>query len=317
MLNVLDPPAHTQLRSVVRPCFMPRHVRALEPIARETVDALLDDAIERGGIDAVSELGGLLSAKMASLAIGLPVEDAPMLVELVQRFFTHDPGREGMTTAGLAALGELTEYCLDRIREARRDPGDQPTALHAIARFAPEGRLFSDEDAASHVTMLVIGGTETFPKTLANGLLRLWQHRDQRKLLIDDPSRIPAAYDEILRFDMPTQFLCRTLVEDYELRGEKMAAGQAVMLLYASANRDELEFDEPDRFDVLRRPQRILSFGAGTHACLGTHVARMEGRVCFERILARVPDYEIVEREAVRLQTEFVQGFASLPIRLS
>jgi cytochrome P450 len=126
---------------------------------------------------------------------------------------------------------------------------------------------------------------------------------------------VPDAYDEILRYDMPTQFLGRTLRRDVELHGRRLRAGQAVIFLYASANRDPREFSDPDRFDVARRPARILSFGAGAHQCLGTHVARMEGRVCLEEILARFPDYELDLARAVRLRTEFVQGFASLPVR--
>jgi cytochrome P450 len=125
---------------------------------------------------------------------------------------------------------------------------------------------------------------------------------------------VPDAYSEILRYDMPTQFLCRTLTGDVEMHGRKLKEGQGVLFLYASANRDEREFDDPDTFDVRRAPQRILSFGAGTHACLGTHPARMEGKVTLQTILARMPDYEIDLDRAERLETEFVQGYASLPI---
>jgi cytochrome P450 len=113
---------------------------------------------------------------------------------------------------------------------------------------------------------------------------------------------------------MPTQFLCRTLREDVTLHGRTLRRGQGVMFLYASANRDEAEFERPDVFDVARRPVRILSFGAGTHACLGLHVAKMEGRVCFEELLATLPDYEVDLARVERLRTEFVQGFAKLPI---
>jgi cytochrome P450 len=177
------------------------------------------------------------------------------------------------------------------------------------------GRRLSDEEIGSHLSMLIIGGSETFPKTFANGVFRLAQHPDQRARLAASPELIPAAYDEILRYDMPTQFLCRTLTDDVEVRGETLRKGQAVMFLYPSANRDAEEFDDPDRFDVGRKPRRILTFGAGTHACLGFHVARMEGKVCFEELLAQFPEYEVLPDQAERLRTEFVQGFASLPIR--
>jgi cytochrome P450 len=243
------------------------------------------------------------------------VEDGDYLTGLVARFFHHDPERGGMTSEGIAALVELNAYCVDRVRERRKGPGDGPQALDALVRFERDGRPFGDEEAGSHTSMLVIGGSETFPKTFANGVLRLWQHRDQRAALARDPSLVPDAYNEILRYDMPTQFLCRTLREDVALHGCTLREGQGVLFLYASANRDEREFPDPDRFDVRRRAARMLSFGAGTHACLGTHVARLEGRVTFETLLARMPDYEVDLDRAVRLRTEFVQGFASLPIR--
>jgi cytochrome P450 len=165
--------------------------------------------------------------------------------------------------------------------------------------------------------MLIIGGSETFPKTFANGVYRLWQHPDQRARLVREPGRIPDAYEEILRFDMPTQFLCRTLVKDVSLHGQTLRTGQGVMFLYASANHDEREFENPDVFDIDRKPTRILSFGAGTHACLGLHVAKMEGKVCFEELLAAAPEYEVDEGSASRLRTEFVQGFEKLPIRFT
>jgi hypothetical protein len=115
---------------------------------------------------------------------------------------------------------------------------------------------------------------------------------------------------------MPTQFLGRTLTEDVLLRGQTLRAGHAALFLYPSANRDDREFDDPDLFDIDRRPARILTFGAGTHACLGLHVAKMEGRVCLEEILGTWPEYEVDLEGAERLRTEFVQGFASLPIRI-
>ena len=314
MLNTMDPPAHTRLRAAIRECFLPKHVKQLEPAVRSMFEGLVDGVLERGRCDVVQDLGGPLSVRVACLAIGIPLADAPSLNGLVTRFFHHDPATGGMTADGLAALQELTDYCLAAIRERRRRPQPGPEALNALAAFESEGRRFTDEEAASHATMLVIGGSETFPKTLANGVLRLFEHPDQRARLAAGPAGIPAAYDEIVRYDMPTRFLCRTLVRDVALHGQVMREGQGVMLLYPSANRDEREFRDPDAFDVARRPPRILSFGAGTHACLGTHVARLEGRVTLDTLLARMPEYAVDLAGAKRLRTEFVQGFAELPI---
>lgn len=316
MINLMDPPEHTKLRGALRGAFLPSPVRALEPTARKLAVQLLDVARDRGGFDAVQEFGARISVTMTCLALGLPVEDGPHLTSLVQRFFHHDPDSGGIAADGIAALGELTVYCGDMVRARRRATADSRTALDALLRFEQDGQRLADDAAASHLSMLVIGGSETFPKVLANGLVRLAEHKDQRARLVADPSLVPDAFDEILRYDMPTQLLGRTLRCDVALHGETMRAGQAVVFLYASANRDPREFHDPDRFDVARRPARILSFGAGAHQCLGRHVARMEGRVCFEEILARFPDYELDLDRAVRLHTEFVQGFSSLPVRV-
>jgi cytochrome P450 len=135
-----------------------------------------------------------------------------------------------------------------------------------------------------------------------------------RARCVADPALIPGAYEETLRYDMPTQFLGRTLLGDGEQHGRTMKQGQPVLFLFPSANHDDREFEDPDRFDIDRRPERILSFGAGTHACLGLHVAKMEGRVCLEEILGTWPEYQVDLENAERLRTEFVQGFASMPI---
>jgi cytochrome P450 len=290
-------------------------VRALEPSARKLASELLDGVAERAEFDAVGDFAARLSVSVACLAIGLPVEDGPMLTGWVQSFFHHDPDRGGMTREGMAALERLTRYSQDQVAARRRRPVDSPRALDALVRFELDGRRFSDADAASHVSMLVIGGSETFPKVLASCLLRLWQLPDQRAWLAEHPSGIPDAWSEVLRYDMPTQFLGRTLLRDVRLHGEHLRAGQAVIFLYPSANRDPREFPDPDRLDIRRRAPRMLSFGAGHHQCLGTHVARMEGKVCLELLLSRFPRYEVDLARAVRLRTEFVQGFASLPVR--
>lgn len=316
MLNVMDPPEHTRLRAVIRKCFLPRHLRGLQPLVKQTFDGLLDEVVDQGSCDVVQDLGARLSVQVACLAIGIAPEEGPTLNAMVKRFFAHDPDTGGMTPDGLQALADLTAFCEDLIRRRRRQPGDGPEAADALIRFRDaEGRGFPDEVAASHVTMLVIGGSETFPKTLANGILRLYEHPDQRRALAQGRIETPAAYEEILRYDMPTQFLCRTLKRDVTLHEQQMREGQAVMFLYASANHDDREFERPEEFDIERRFLRHLSFSAGTHACLGTHVARMEGRITLDGILSRMPEYEVDLGGAVRLRTEFVQGFSRLPIR--
>jgi cytochrome P450 len=314
MLNSLDPPAHSVLRAAVRPRFLPRALRESEAAIRAMIDELLAPLLAAGGGDVVAELGSRLSTRVACLAIGLPITDGDALHRLVGRFFTHDPEQQGISADGWAAMLELNDYCLARVREERRAPSGGREALPALCAAELDGRRLADEEAASHVSELVVGGSVTFPKVLANGLVRLAEHPDQRTRLTREPSALGDAFDEIVRFDMPTQFLCRTVTKPLTLHGQRLTPGQGVLMLYPSANRDEREFASPDVFDVARRPARIASFGAGQHACLGQHVAKLEGRLCLEAILARVPHYAVDLAGAERHHTEFVQGFAKLPI---
>jgi cytochrome P450 len=161
-----------------------------------------------------------------------------------------------------------------------------------------------------------VGGTDTFPKVFANLAVRLFQHPDARARVVANPELAPDAFTEGLRVDMPTQFLGRTLTRDVEFHGTTLHEGQVVIFLYASANRDEREFEDPDRFDLDRRPPRTLGFGHGTHSCLGIHVARAEGLIGLGELLARAPEYELDLSRAEKHRTEFVQGYAHLPVKL-
>jgi hypothetical protein len=200
-------------------------------------------------------------------------------------------------------------------RRAEGTAGAHP--LDALIEFEQDGRRLDDAEIASHMSLLLIGGSETFPKVFANLARRLAEHPDQRARVTADLSLAPDAVVEALRYDMPTQLLGRSISRDVELHGEKLRAGEVIFFLYASANRDEREFDDPDTFDIARRPRRILSFGHGTHACLGQHVAKAEARIALEELLARAPEYAVDLAGAVRLRTEFVQGFSRLPVRFA
>jgi cytochrome P450 len=314
MLNLMDPPEHTKLRSAVRPRFSRQAMRGMEPTIRGIVSECLDKALPRGRCDVMADLASVVSVKVACMAVGIPIEDGDFLNDLVWRFFGREPGVDGMTEDGLAAAQELNAYFVDLVRARERSGNDDDDVVNAFRRFELGGRRFDEQEIGSHLSMLIIGGSETFPKTFANAINRLEEHPEQRARCERSPELIPDAYLEALRFDMPTQFLCRTLLEDVELHGQTLRKGSGVCFLYASANHDDREFENPDVFDIDRHPERILSFGAGTHACLGLFVAKLEGKVCLEETLRRIPSYRVDREAAVRLRTEFVQGFGALPI---
>jgi len=315
MLNLMDPPQHTKLRSQVRKHFAPAAIRKLEPTIREIVTGCLDEAAAKGELDVMGGLSSQVSVKVACMVVGIPLEDGDLLNDLVWRFFKREPGIEGMTPDGLEAMNELFAYFTELSKRRKQSGSRADDVVNLLNEIEIDGEKLDDFAIASHLSMFIIGGSETFPKVFANAMRWLGAHPDQRAELVADPALIPNAFQEVLRYDMPTQFLCRMVVKDLELRGQKIRAGQPVLFLYPSANRDEEEFADPDRFDIHREIPRLLSFGHGTHACIGLHVAKLEGRICLEETLRRIPEYEVDWDGAERLVTDFVQGFAKLPIR--
>ena len=313
MLNMMDPPDHTKLRKELRAFFMPGRARQLEPWIRALASDCLDARRDAGQLDVVDDLGAQVATKVACEVNGFPKEDGDLLTDLVRRFFKREPGVAGMTEDGLAAMNELFGYFV-QLTQKRRQTGGELDVVKLLTEIELGGQKLDDMTIASHLSMLIIGGAETFPKVFANLIRRMGEYPDQRAECAADPGLIPEAFIEGLRYDMPTQFLCRVVTKAHELHGQKLEPGQPILFLYPSANRDPREFDDPDSFDIHRRPPRILSFGHGTHSCIGLHFAKMEGKVCLEEMLKRMPEFEVQMDRADRLVTDFVQGYAHLPI---
>jgi cytochrome P450 len=314
MLNLMDPPQHSKLRSQIRKFFQPGYVKSLEPTIQKIVTEAFEPIRDRGGCDLYGDVATSISVQVACLANGFPMEDADLLNALVWRFFGREEGVEGMTQDGVDAMMEMGGYFAKLVAERRKNPTPGGSPIDVLLEVEIDGQKFSDEEAGSHLTLFLIGGAETFPKVFSSAIYLLHKHPDQRAECAKDPSLIPDAFNETLRYDMPTQFLMRTLVNDVELHGVTMRAGCPVMFLYPSANRDKREFDNADAFDIKRRPPRILSFGHGIHACIGLHYARLEGRLCLEWMLENLPEYSVEEEKLQRIRTEFVQGWEQMPV---
>jgi cytochrome P450 len=315
-LNHMDPPQHTELRTRLAPFFMPNRVRGLAERMRCFVTECIDGFADRGEADVVGELAQIVAIRVGCLVVGFPEADADRLVSLVKRFMAREEGLQGLTADGIAAFEEMCGF-LGEIAKARGSPAGEPrNPIDAFLRMAEDGLVPRDE-VGQHLALLLIGATETFPKALANAVVLLARHPDQRRELVSDPSLIPRGLRECLRCGMPTQYLLRVVARPVELHGRKLCPGQPVLLMYASGNRDDREFDEPDRFDIHRLSPRILTFGHGTHRCLGAFVAEMEGRLILEEMLRRVPEYEVDEAAGRRDVTDFLQGYSALPIRFA
>ncbi len=315
-LNHVDPPQHTELRGDLWRFFTPRAVAVFEERLRTLTRERLEALRPAGGFDVMGDLAFPVSSRMACIMVGFPEEDADELVELVRRFFRREDDVKGMTEDGMAAYEEMNAYLQDltRRRLASGDLSHSPVDT-LIGRETLDGERPSVEVRGSHLMLMLLGSTETFPKTFANTLYRLAEHPDQRAEVVADLALVPHAYEEALRYDAPTQFLCRTTLCDVEIAGVSIREGRPLMMLFPSGNRDDREFADPDVFDIHRRAQRTLTFGSGIHRCMGVHFAKLEGRVLLEEMLQAYPDYEVDASGVDQERTEFVRGFSKLPIR--
>jgi cytochrome P450 len=312
-LASMDGKRHSAHRGLISPTFKPGAVKGLEPQIRRFADEAADAVLARGEFDVVQDYAARIAIRTVCMIGGFPEEDADQLLGWVNPIFEREPGLRGMPEAGHLAAREMYLYFLDLIKQHQASPDETSGLLHLLLTTDLEGGL-QPLDMAAYCTLLLIGGTDTFPKSFANTVLRLYEQPDQGARVRANPDLIPDAFHESLRFRTPTQMLGRTLLRDVEIHDQTLREGQKVMFLFASANRDEREFPNPDVFDIERRPPRFLAFGCGPHLCLGMHVARLEARLGLEALFARIGEFEIDLDRAEALRTEFVQGFKSLPL---
>jgi cytochrome P450 len=315
-LSAMDSPMHTRLRTAVNRDFLPRATRALESTAREMARRYVEEGVERGEFDAITDYAMRLSVRIACIILGIPLADADALLDGVNRFFDRKEGVQGPSEVASAATDELRAYFRAWVADRRKQGSQQDDLLGRLLSFEFEGEKVDDETVVTNLQLMVVGGTETLPKVVGGAVRQLAKHPDQRAQLVADPGLIPDAFWEALRYDMPTSLLGRSALAPLTLHGRTIEAGQKLMFIWPSANRDEREFEEPERFDVGRRAPRILSFGQSTHRCLGHNIARMEGRILLEELLAHAPDYEVIEDGVVMLRSEFFRGLGALPIRV-
>jgi cytochrome P450 len=311
----MDPPRHTRMRALVSRGFTPRRVSALEPrvraIAREHLDALAG----RERCEFIADFAGRLPMDVISELLGVPRADRAELRTWADLVVHRDEGsRDLPASAGQAAL-RLLHYFTQMLEETKHAPGDDLTG--ALIRAEIDGDRLSDREIIGFLFLMIIAGNETTTKLLGNAAYWLWRNPEQRAQVRADPTLIPRWIEETLRYDNSTQALARLVTEDHELHGEKLLAGDKVVLLVGSANRDERAWDQPDRFDLQRNTTASLAFGQGTHFCLGAALARLEGRVAMEEFHARYPGYELDPAGATRIHSVNVRGFARLPMRLA
>ena len=318
VFTMLDMPRQRDYRRVLSPAYGKRRIARLEDMVRDKARGILAPLVERGHFDVYRDYANPLATRVIANLIGLDEDEALVLREGVERFFAREPHQKRSTEAQRELLGTLIAR-LAEIAGERAAAGDVERDDHLSAWLTAEveGRRMSPLEVGINAYNMLVTGAEVVPLSVANAAYYLWQHPDQRKTLVQDPSLVPHAFAEALRYDQPTNLLGRFVKRDVTIRGKQLRAGQGCMFLWASANRDEAEFDRADVFDVSRRPRRSLSYGHGIHKCIGEHLGNLEGRILLEELLAAAPGYEIESEGVGRAYSEFLHGYNRMPLRVS
>ncbi|WP_437675056.1 cytochrome P450 [Sorangium sp. So ce131] len=313
VMIMMDPPRHGRFRALVNKGFTPRVIQRLEGRVRELVNSLIDDALARGGCDFASDIAGELPLSVILEMLGVPREDQGQMLDWTTRFFGASDPEYGVTPDELkAVLHNMNAYAHKLAEQRRNAPRDDMLSLLMAAEV--DGERLSYTEFGGFFNLLLTAGHDTTKNLLSNGMLTLLEHPDQRRRLLEDPALLPTAIEEMLRFTPPVYYFRRSAVRDTEIGGQRIAAGDKVVLWYVSANRDEEVFSDPQTFDVGRTPNEHLSFGVGPHVCLGLALARLEARVAFEELLRRLPEMELAG-PVVRLRSNWVSGVKSMPVR--
>ena len=314
----MDDPRHARLRRIVSRAFTPRVIDRVESDVTALAAAIVDDLVERGPCDFVTEVAMQLPLRIICSMMGVPdsescsVIDATDLISAVGDPDYVGPAGEDRSTVMVEKVSHLHDLMHRLAAERRARPaGDLITTLVSAE---VGGEALTDQELAKFFVLLVVAGNETTRNAIAHGLALLTEHPDQRALLLEDlEGRLPGAVEEIVRYATPVTWMRRNLTRDTELLGHTYRAGDRVILYYNSANRDEAVFTDPYAFDITRSPNPHLGFGGpGPHFCLGAHLARREITVMLRELLTRVPRIHTTA-EPVRQRTSFVNGITSLP----
>jgi hypothetical protein len=313
MMILMDPPGHDDLRTLVNRGFTPRRIAQLEPRIRAIATDLIDRFVEKGSCDLWADLAAPLPTTVIAELLGVPKEDHEMFkaksTAMVAAAGPVSSGAGGYE--GASAAHELAAYLAGVFEAKRRRPGDD--LMSGLLAAELDGRKLTPGELVGFAVLLLVAGNETTTNLICNAAVQLDRHPDQHARLVKDPALVPVAVEEFLRFDPPVQGLERFMAEDVDFLGERLRRGERVYLMLASANRDERAIPDPDRFDVARSPNRHLSFGFGTHFCLGASLARLEARVVWEEILARFPEFRVAG-PTERLHSGVIRGLLKVPL---
>ncbi len=303
-----DPPQHTKYRRLLSPQFVPREIQQLEPEVRRIVRGLIDQVAPRGRCDFHEEIATPLPSELFLALMGLPTEDLPLFLRWRDESIRPpaEPGDfEGAQRIRARVAGEISEYFRGLIARCRQAPPGG--LLSRIVHSTIDGEPLSETELLGIAHLMLLGGLDTVTATLDCMVTFLASHPEHRQQLVVDPSIIPAAVEELLRWLTPVMVIPRSIKEDVEIGGVRLQAGDGVMLAIGAANDDESEFPDPS-VDFLRHPNRHVAFGGSNHSCLGAHLARLELRVTMEELHRRIPDYRIPDGVEIHFSTGIRQA---------
>jgi len=303
----IDPPRHRQLRNIVTQAFTPRSVAGLSERITAIVNELLDRVATAGHMDIIDDLSYPLPVIVIAEMLGIPQEDR-------ERFKVWSDAVVGAThSEGGDPQAEMSEYFLDMIQQRRREPEDD--LISALLEAQIDGQHLNQRELLGFCILLLVAGNETTTNLIGNALLCFDEQPEVMEQLRSEPELVPGAIEEVLRYRSPVQFMYRRAVADITIRDQEIRAGQTVLAWIGSANRDEAQFPDPDRFDIRRTPNRHIAFGHGIHFCLGAPLARLEAKIALTILLERL--HEIKQVPGVPLEatgSNVVYGVKHLPI---
>lgn len=311
----MDPPAHTRMRNLVSRGFTPRRIAALEEEIRGIAKGYLEPLAAEPRFDFAQDFAVKFPMDVISALLGIPPEDRDGYRHAIDAGLNRDP--DGEFQAEQLPPFSTRDYVSDLIAARRREPREDLVTVLATLEFEDmEGRTrrLDDQECSSFVTLLAAAGAETTAKLLAHAVYLLWKHPEQRAEYFGDPSLLPDAIEETLRYEAPSQFQGRVALRESTWHGVTIPEGARVALVTGAACRDEREFPEPDRYDIHRERGREIYFGHGHHVCIGKSLARLETRIALEEVAARFPRYEVDESGLTRTYQAHVKGYTNLPI---
>ncbi len=311
----LDAPDHIKLRKLINKGFTPRRVAALGDMLRDRTNAIIDGLADRTSADLVHDLALWLPLHVIADMVGVPESDRQMVFDWTEKTFGFDPTTtpDERREASMAMFAYADAMCEERAR----DTVPRDDLMSVLLNAEVDGEKLTAFQIELFFMLLQNAGSETTRNLITTGTLALLQHPDQYEIVRNDLSVVPTAIEELLRFATPVIHFTRTAAVDTEIGGRRIAAGERVLMVYASANRDERAFQAPDTIDVRREPNDHVAFGAGgPHFCLGANLARIEGKVMFEEILSRFDGLRYVGDPSgyERVHSNLIDGYAHVPI---